>query len=173
MIKNLLSNPQYYKVLSIASIVSVVFSVISFILFSILLMSDLDITVGLVFVLVSLIAMLICGLVFFLSMIIQKNNKTCKFLFLSILIISVFSLCIDVHIYEIDRYLVDGYITKNILTYDLNVDEVKFEPSLTHKIYKWSSMFLIFGLPLFAWMSTAISILYKSIKGKLSNQVNV
>ena len=169
MIKNLFSNPKYYKVLSIASIVSVVFSVISFIL----LMSDLHITVGLVFVLVSLIAMLICGMLFFASMIIQKTTKTCRFLFLSMLIISVFSLCIYVHIYEIDRYLLDGYITKNILTYDLNVDEVKFEPSLTHKIYEWSSMFLIFGLPLFTWMSTAISILYKSIKGKLSNQVNV
>ena len=169
MIKNLFSNPKYYKVLSIASIVSVVFSVISFIL----LMCDLVITVGLIFVLVSLIAMLICGMLFFASMILQKSSKTCRFLFLSILIISIFSLCIYVHIYEIDRYLLDGYITKNILTYDLNVDEVKFEPSLTHKIYEWSSMFLIFGLPLFAWMSTAISILYKSIKGKLSNQVNV
>ena len=75
--------------------------------------------------------------------------------------------------HAIDRYVFNSYITKNILTYDLNVDEVKFEPSLTHKIYEWSSMFLIFGLPLFAWMSTAISILYKSIKGKLSNHVNV
>lgn len=169
MIKNLFSNPKYYKVLSIVSIVSIILSLVSFIL----LMNDLIIVVGFVFLWLSLIAMLISGFLFFASMIIQKTTKTCRFLFLSILIISVFSLCIYVHIYEIDRYLLDGYITKNILTYDLNVDEVKFGPSLTHKIYEWSSMFLIFGLPLFTWIFTAISILFKSITDKLTNLINI
>lgn len=169
MIKNLLSNPQYYKVLSIVSIVSIILSLVSFIL----LMNDLIIVVGFVFLWLSLIAMLISGFLFFALMILQKSNKTCRILFLSILIVSIFSFSIYMNMHAIDRYVFNSYITKNIFTYDLNVDEVKFEPSLTHKIYEWSSMFLIFGLPLFTWIFTAISILFKSITDKLTNLINI
>ena len=161
MLKNPLLYPKYYKYLSIASIISVIFSGVSFLL----LISDCVIFVGLIFVWVSLIAMLICALLFFASMIIQKGNKICRNLFLSILIISILIFCIYTHIHEIDRNLFNGFINKNVLTYDLNVDEINFEPSLPHKIYESGSMFLIFGLPFFTWLSTAISILYK-LRGK-------
>lgn len=161
MLKNPLLYPKYYKYLSIASIISVVFSGVSFLL----LISDCVIFEGLIFVWVSLIAMLICALLFFTSMIIQKVNKIYRNLFLSILIISILILCIYAHIHEIDRNLFNGFINKNVLTYDLNVDGINFEPSLPHKIYEWVSMFLIFGLPFFTWLSTAISILYK-LRGK-------